>query len=203
VLLPLLFHPSLLNCPLGTSTRARASSSIDFDRVNIDYRRYVDCGCLRLDWLVGFGYGELIQDLRAIYDEGRVEVNSESWGYGARIGGGGEYGVGRFRGFAHGDLTLLASNAKARYQTIDIFDGEEVDFTQDLDRIIPVVDLEVGVAMDLCRNTVLKVGYTYSIWFNVVTTPVFVSDVQHGDIDGNSGDTLTFDGVFARVEINW
>ena len=205
VLRPVLAFDPFVTCNDSTSTLAHAAAGIDFTRVDIDYRSYIDCGCFRFDWLAGFAYGELNQDLRAVYDEGRVNVDADFWGYGAKIGGGAEYRHGCLRGFGHADLTLLASNLKAHYQEIDDGTGvvdTRVNFDQELDRIVPVLDLELGVAVDVCQNTVLKVGYTYSIWFNVVTTPEFVSAVQHRDITGTS-DTLTFDGLFARIEYTW
>lgn len=90
VLHPVLTHPLLDSCDNETSTLARASASINFDRADIDYRRYTDCGCLRLDWLVGFGYGQLNQDLDVHYEADRVRAASDAFGYGVRLGGGGE-----------------------------------------------------------------------------------------------------------------
>ena len=205
VLRPVLAFDPFATCDDSTSSSARANASINFDRVAIDYRSYIDHDCFRFDWLVGFGYGQLTQDVTAVYDAGRVNVDTEAWGYGVRLGGGAEYRHGCVRGFGHADLTLLASNVKALYREID--DGTGVvntnaRFDQDLDRIIPVLDLELGVAWDMCKNTTLKVGYTYSFWFNVVSVPDFVRDVQRGNLTGSS-DTLTFDGLFARIEYDW
>jgi hypothetical protein len=153
---------------------------------------------------LGFAYGELLQDLKARFDEDRVAVHTGAWGYGTHLGGGLEYGFGCFRGFGHADLTLLASNVEADYEQRNAFvAGRVAHFDQDLDRIIPVLDLELGVAADVCRNTVIKVGYLYSIWFNVVTTPEFIDAVQGMNTDGSVSDTLTFDGLFVRFEYTW
>jgi hypothetical protein len=205
VLRPVLAFDPFVTCDDSTSTSARAKAGIDFERADIDYRATIDHGCFQFDWLVGFGYGALKQDVQAIYDAGRVNVESDAWGYGLRLGGGTQYGTGCIRGFGHLDLTLLASNLKASYAEID--DGTGVVATnarveRDFDRIIPVLDLEVGVAVDLCKNTVIKAGYVYSIWYNVVTVPEYVESVQNGNLSGPS-DTLTFDGVFARLEYAW
>lgn len=209
VLRPLLTHPALTSCDALTSFFAAADGGIDFDRVDIDYRRYFNCGCTTYHWLAGFGYGQLNQDLQARYGSSPaalddiVNVDSDLFGYGVRFGGGAEYGTKRCRGFGNSTLTLLASNVTARYQQIDIAAGQVAEYKQDLDRIVPVLDLEMGMAVDLCRNTVLQFGYTYSIWFNVVTTPEFVSAVQKGEVDGSVSDTLSFDGLFARVVVYW
>jgi hypothetical protein len=203
VILPLLLHPSQITCPGSTSTLARASAGIDFDRVSVDYKQYCDWNCMQLDWLVGFGYAKLEQDLSVGYDENSVRADSDLHGYGVRIGGGASKACGWVSGFLHADFTLLASDQNARYRSVDVFDGEEVDFEQSLDRLVPVLDLEVGVALNVTCHTTIKVGYIYSIWWNVVTNQSFIEDVQQGDISGDVGDTLTFDGVFARVEVNF
>ena len=203
VIQPLLFHPLLVNCPNASSTRARAIAGIDFDRINIDYKSRFEHNCLQLDWLVGFGYGQLEQDLTARYDEGSVRADSDLYGYGFRIGGGATYGKSWLTAYLHGDFTLLAANMNARYRNKDTFDGQQVDYSQDLDRLVPVLDLELGLAANVSCHTTLKVGYLYSIWWNVVTNQSFIHDVQHGDITGNSSDVLTFDGVFARIEFNF
>jgi hypothetical protein len=200
VILPLLLHPSQLTCPGTTSTLARASAGIDFDRIAIDCKNYITWNCVQFDWLVGFGYGKLEQDLTAIYDENRVRVDSDLHGYGLRLGAGAAKTHRWISGYLHGDLTLLAANQSARFRSFDVFDGKEADVDQDLDRIVPILDLEVGAAFNVTCCMTIKVGYIYSIWWNVVTNQSFVEDVQHGDISGGSDDCLTFDGVFARVE---
>jgi hypothetical protein len=203
VILPLLLHPSQIDCPGTTSTLARASAGIDFDRINIDYKQYCDWNCTQFDWLIGFGYAKLEQDLRASYDENSIQADSDLHGYGLRLGGGASRSWRWLSGFLHADFTLLATNINANYRSVDVFDGTEVDFDQGLDRLVPVLDLEAGIAMNVSCHTTIKVGYIYSIWWNVVTNQAFIEDVQQGDITGNSGDTLTFDGVFARVEFNF
>ena len=203
VLVPIVAFDPTATCNGSTSTLASASAGVGFDRVSLDYRRYIESGNCKFDWLVGFAYGQLTQDLKAQFDEDRVTVDTGAWGYGLHVGGGLEYGLGCLRGFGHADLTLLASNAKADYTQTNAFTGQVAHFNQDLDRIIPVLDLELGVAVDVCRNTVIKAGYLYSIWFNVVTTPDFIDAVQGLNVDGSVSDTLTFDGLFVRLEYTW
>jgi hypothetical protein len=203
VILPLLLHPSQITCPGSTSTLARASAGIDFDRANIDYKEYITCNCTQFDWLIGFGYGKLEQDLTAIFDENHSRADSDLHGYGLRVGAGASRSHSWVSGYVHGDFTLLAANVNARFRSFDVFDGKEVDFNEDLDRLVPILDLEVGLGFNVSCHTTIKIGYIYSIWWNVVTNPSFIHDVQHNDFSGNNGDTLTFDGVFARLEFNF
>jgi hypothetical protein len=206
VLFPTLVFDPLATCNATTSSFARATSSINFDRVAVDYKRNFEWCCIDMDWVAGFAYGQLNQDLKARYDDTRfVSVVSDSWGYGAHFGLGGEYGFGCLRGLAHVDLTLLASNAEAHFRQTEKLGPTNViaDVDHQVDRIIPVLDLRLGAAYDVCDNVTVSAGYVYSIWFNVVTTPDFVHDVQTAHFDSGDGDTLTFDGLFARIEVRW
>lgn len=205
---PLLTHPVLNSCDDGTTVSARADATIDFDRVELDYRRYIDMGCIRAEYAVGFAYGQLNQDLFAEYGDGpvvvdRVEVVTDSFGYGVHVGAGGEYGHGCCRAFGRIDFTVLNADTDARYRQIDAFTGQEALYKEQLDRIMPILDLELGIAVDVTQCMVLKVGYMYSFWFNVVTPADFVDHVHDGSIDGDVHDTLTFDGVFVRLEVTW
>ena len=46
----------------------------------------------------------------------------------------------------------------------------------------------------------LKAGYLFSGWFNTPTTDAFIRSVQLGQA-GKLNDTLTFDGLTARLEL--
>jgi hypothetical protein len=200
---PLLLFPQPGTCDALSSTSAQAHAAIEFERVELDYKRFFDCGCWRLDWLLGVAYGQLNQDASALYDTDLVRIDTDMYGYGARMGFGAEYGRGCIRGFGRSDFTLLAANQSAKYQQFNTLDGQVVHYSQDLDRLIPVLDLELGVAVDLTRRLTLRTGYMYSLWFNVVTVPDFVGAVHAGDVTGSVEDTLTFDGLFARLEFVW
>lgn len=200
---PLLTFAIPATCDGVSSTSARADASINFDRVEIDYKQFFSNECWKFDWLVGLAYGQLNQDVSAQYENDIVRVASDAFGWGARVGAGAEYGSGNVRGYGHADFTLLASNVDARFQQVNVLDGEVVHYSQDLDRIIPVLDLELGIAVDLTRHLSLRTGYVYSMWFNVITVPDWVAAVQAGDITGSVEDTVTFDGVFARLEFVW
>jgi hypothetical protein len=203
VILPLVLLPSQITCPGSTTTLARASAGIDFDRANIDYKQYCTWNCTEFDWLVGFGYGKLEQDFIARFDESSAHADSDLHGYGLRLGGGASRSHGWISGYLHADFTLLAANQEARFRTFDVFNGKVADFKQDLDRLVPVLDLEAGLGFNVTCCMTIKVGYIYSIWWNVVTNQSFIEDVQHGHLSGGADDTLTFDGVFARIEFNF
>ncbi len=67
-------------------------------------------------------------------------------------------------------------------------------------RIVPTFDLELGGGIYLPGGTLqATVGYVFSAWTNVVKTEDWINAVQTNDFR-DMGDTITFDGIVARVE---
>jgi hypothetical protein len=72
--------------------------------------------------------------------------------------------------------------------------------TWDDDRIVPMLDYELGLAWtDPQGHLRLSIGYMASHWFNVVTTPELIDAVQD-DNYVDLGDTISFDGAVGRVQ---
>ena len=64
-------------------------------------------------------------------------------------------------------------------------------------------DLEFGLGwQSLCGRFRVKAGYYIGAWFNTVTTPAFLDAVQSNDFVDQS-DTLTFDGLALRLELQF
>jgi hypothetical protein len=81
--------------------------------------------------------------------------------------------------------------------------GPLVVVNWDDDRIVPMLDYELGVAWTNPQgNLRLSAGYMMSHWFNIVSTPVFVEAVQ-SDSYVNVNDTISFDGLVGRAELHW
>jgi hypothetical protein len=71
------------------------------------------------------------------------------------------------------------------------------------DRITTILDYEVGVAWTGPRRRWrLAAGYTAAFWFNAVTTSSFIDAIQANDYTDVS-DTISFDGLTARIEHLW
>ena len=68
------------------------------------------------------------------------------------------------------------------------------------DRFVTILDYELGLAWTSCNGCWrISSGYTASFWYNTITTPVFIDAVQ-ADNYVDIGDTLSFDGITARIE---
>ena len=66
-----------------------------------------------------------------------------------------------------------------------------------------LLDYEVGIAWSgPQRKWRFATGYTASYWYNAVTNAGYIDAVQSGAYNDVS-DTISFDGVTARVERMW
>ena len=67
-------------------------------------------------------------------------------------------------------------------------------------RIVPTFDLEVGTGFCLPHgHTRATIGYSYSVWTNVVKNEDWVRNVQTNEFSDMSG-AMSFDGMAVRVE---
>jgi tripartite-type tricarboxylate transporter receptor subunit TctC len=67
-------------------------------------------------------------------------------------------------------------------------------------RVVPICDLEIGGGFySPCGTYRATVGYVFSAWGNVVKTQDWIQAVQTNSYN-NLGNTMTFDGLVARIE---
>jgi hypothetical protein len=67
----------------------------------------------------------------------------------------------------------------ASYTQVNQFNGVEADTSLNVDRIVPVLDLEAGLAwLGPGGHLRLSAGYLVGAWFNTLTTPDWVQAVQ-------------------------
>ena len=91
----------------------------------------------------------------------------------------------------------------SRYVQTNQFGGVEVNTSMSEDRIVPVLDFELGLAwLSPGQHLRISGGYLVSAWFNAVTTPGWIHAVQRTDFHSGS-DTITFDGLTARAELRF
>lgn len=188
---------------------ARARLDIDFQRINLDYRFIYSCSARHEVALVGgAAYGGLHQDFDVTYsilgsdtvgtsidfDGGGIRVGLEAERHGACTG---------FFVYGKGYATFLAGDFHARYLQTQAFDPLVVDTSWEAGRVVPVLDLEVGVGWaGIGGSTRMSAGYMVSSWFNTVKTDDWVQAVQTNTFTGLS-DTMTFDGLVVRGEIRF
>jgi hypothetical protein len=103
--------------------------------------------------------------------------------------------------YVKGMTSLMAGEMDASYvQTGQNNARNVVDTSWSAGRIVSTFDLELGGGLTTpggrLRGTL---GYVFSSWGNMVKTEDWVRAVQTNDFR-DMGDTITFDGVVARIE---
>ena len=201
---PDLVHPNTLTV---ASDRLAAESSygIDFQTVDLDYRAVWCRGHSHVvNYSLGVRYGNLSQDLRALYTNGDViSVDSEIDfnGVGPRIGLDFERRLGCSRLSVYGNAfaTFLAGEFSGDYLQQNLTSAT-TQATAGLEDTRFVTQLELGLGwQNRCGNFRVHGGYMLGGWFNTVTTPGLIKGIQSGSTDGVS-DTLTYDGLSLRAE---
>jgi hypothetical protein len=205
VIRSLVSHPGTLTAAQDF-LNAGAGHDIRFDLIDIDYRGVIQCcDTHTTNWLVGLRYAEMEQDFWAVFRNTgteTVETDIDFYGAGLRVGFEGErYSRGR-RLFAYGKTaaSLMVGEFRADYSQSQSFDPSVVDTNWKAGRIMPILDLEVGAGwQSSCGTWRLSAGYLFSGWFNTVKTDEYIQSVRKNNYTG-LGDTMTFDGLVARVE---
>lgn len=194
-----------------TSQQALATYNIRFQMADIDYRYRWNCGAIgHVDLVLGGRYGNLEQDFAALYPfaqpDGQVSLETEIDfdGGGLRIGLDGEryiHGCSNLKVYGKGFASVLSGSFKSSYVQRNQFGGITAAAQWEDDRFVSILEGELGLAYEhKCFR--LSAGYQMAAWFNVVTTPVYVEAVKAFNYV-NVDDTITFDGVVARVEFLW
>ena len=210
VIRPLVMHPSMFQANTD-ALDAWAGLGIDYDTIDADYRSILWLGnCSVINWSVGARYARLQQDFASLFtlsgenEEVLTDVGFD--GGGLRIGLDGErHHCCGFLLYGKSSLSAVAGEFSASYFQADNFDQEIVNTAWKAGRIVPIMDLELGVGwQSRCGHFRLTAGYNVSYWFNTVTTDQWIKSVQQNDFvgqpDGMSYDTITFDGATARAE---
>jgi len=201
----LLASPSPLTADAASTGFAIAHSEVDFNLFDTELRHYFCGGCDqgRLYGFIGSRIATLDQMFNVTYDRDVVHTAQDLRGAGVRGGIGGSTTIKGIKLFGSVGLSVLATEIETMYRQTNNLAGRVVDYRQDIDRVLPVLDLELGVGLDIGKHCSVSVGYLYSVWFNVVTPEQTIQAVQAGDFTGDIEDDLTFDGFFTRFEVNW
>jgi hypothetical protein len=198
-------HPGTLTAAQDFLT-AGAGHDISFDLLDVDYRGVIRCCDTHVtNWLVGVRYAEMEQEFWAVFrDNGSetVATDIDFYGAGLRLGVEGErYSRGRrLFGYGKAIANLMVGEFRADYAQSQSFDPQVVNTNWVAGRVMPILDLEVGVGwQSSCGTWRLSAGYLFSAWINAVKTDEYIQAVRNNSYTG-LGDTMTFDGFVARVE---
>jgi hypothetical protein len=203
-----LIFPNTINANFTPMT-ADASYKITLVMGDIDFKcAFVDTECLTLSWLAGARYARLEQSLDAAYIQvlgtTTVDTHLNFDGFGPRTGLDGEYRLhcGAFV-YGKGVINLLAGHFSGNYDQRDIFGGLVATSDINVNRIVPVGELELGVGWRGPKGHFsCSAGYYVGGWCNTLTTNSLVRGIQNNDFTTNGNnfrDVLVFDGLVVRV----
>lgn len=202
-----LVHPNTVNVA-NDSLSARATYDIDFEHLDFDFKRLIyQTDTYAVNYVLGIRYAGLNQDLNARYTiNGSTAVQSEIDfdGWGSRAGLSGDWNIGKgFHIYGAGFLNFLAGQFTADFRQSNIFAGAQARTSYEDDRIVAQIESEIGIGWrSRCGRFRLQAGYYSTVWFNTITTHSYLNSVRRNDYTDIS-DTLTFDGMAARVELRW
>ncbi|MBW3597321.1 MAG: hypothetical protein KY475_08605 [Planctomycetes bacterium] len=208
-LFPLLLHPRSALPNNVTNVSVDGRMDVEFEIIDADARLILwDGQVSRLTGYVGARYAELEQELQTVYSINTgtvVEAVTDFEGAGARLGLDGRgslecWGLGVY---GRSELSLLYGYSRAAYRQYQLNNPANPQIFTDWQagRINPVYEFELGLEWLSPRERLrLSAGYMASVWFNMVTMEDYLESIQQNQFD-DQGDTLTFDGLTARVEI--
>ena len=208
VLRSMVIHPSTLDAAEDWLDAA-ASYDIGYKLIDVDYRRIWLCGPRhRLSYVAGARYGRLEQTFRSTFatlGTESIDTDIDFDGGGIRVGLEGERQAACSGWLVYGRAaaSFVAGEFRGRYFQGSSEDPEIVDTSWKAGRLVPMLDLELGVGWATQSGCLrMTAGYMVSAWYNTVKTSDFIGAVQTNDFGGLS-DTLTFDGFVVRSELRY
>ncbi len=209
VLRSLINHPGTTAAPTDF-LEAAGRYRIDFRLADIEYRGLMSCGPQHtISGVVGIRYGHLEQTLVSEFRNATTEefVGSDISfeGGGVRLGLEAEQhaACSGFYGYGKTYASFLAGRFSGTYVQTDSFRDPLVLAGWTEDRVVPVLELEVGIGWaSACDRVRFSAGYMYAAWLNTLTTDEFIQSVQTND-SVSVRDTLAFDGLVLRTEIRY
>lgn len=208
VLRSMVIHPSTLDAAADWLD-ASATHDINYRLIDADYRRVWLCGPRhRVSYIAGARYGRLEQSFRSTFASLGTEsigTDIDFDGGGIRVGLEGERQApcSGFLVYGRAAASFMAGEFRGRYTQGSSSDPEIVDASWKAGRLVPTLDLELGVGWATPSGCLrMTAGYMVSAWYNTVRTSDFIGAVQSNDF-GGLHDTMTFDGFVVRSELRY
>lgn len=201
-------HPTSPTAAINWTSISTAYD-IDFQTADLDLRTMISNGELHaVNFTIGARYGQLDQHFTAMHTELAANATTvfsdvNFYGVGVKLGLGGERRLADslFSVYGQGLMSLLTGEFQASYEQRNTANATTPAFLNfDDDRVVPMLECELGVAVTTPNGIRLTAGYQMSAWFNVVTTADFIDAVQANRFD-DVDDTITFDGFVTRAEV--
>ena len=205
---------SIVAHPSSQSTQtdflsASATLGIDYDNFDLTLRHlFVGGDVFAVNYFIGARYSQLDQHFNSIFVDNETETvttDVDFEGVGLRLGFEAERHScsSALRYYARGAANFLAGRFRSSYFQGTSFDPTIVDTDWEAGRVVPSLDLELGVGWRSAADRVrLSVGYRVDAWFNMVTNEDFIYAVQQNNYLGME-DTMSFDGLVGQAEIRF
>lgn len=208
VIRSLVAHPST-NSAATDFLRAEARLSIDLDYLDASYRHLFHAGPKHaVHYFVGSRYARLDQRFTSLFTNNgteTVQTDLDFDGAGIMLG----LDAVRFcccHGFnfyANTSASFVAGRFRGNYFQGTNSDPIIVDTQWEAGRIVPILDLELGVGWTSKKGHFsVGAGYMVGAWFNTPNTEDFIHAVQYGDFSDTDA-ALSFDGLTAHAELRW
>jgi hypothetical protein len=207
-----LTFPGIMNAA-ADSMAAAASLRLALRTAEVEYNHLLSCDrdSWAIAWLAGIRYAHLEQNLTSsfsILGTTTVDSHINFDGVGPRLGVEAELPLkGGLSLFGRSTVDVLAGRFAANLNQFNVFAGNQGNTDYRNTRLVPVVDLLLGAGWSSSKGHLhFRIGYDLSAWFNTLTTPDFIKGAQTNNFTTNGNnlrDTLTFDGLVARLEINF
>lgn len=200
-------HPGTASAA-ADSLAAEARYDIRFQLADVDYRRLLAGGRnYAVNYSLGVRYGHLDQYFRTAQPISpgttgvATDINFD--GVGARLGLAGERKAAN-RGwlmYARTNASVMVGTFHSDYNQFNTFSLLQSTTTWADSRAVPMLEYELGGGWQNAKGTVrLTAGYYFAAWFNTVTTPQFLNAARTSNFV-DVRDTITFDGLTARLEL--
>ncbi len=200
-------HPSTLNVA-ADSLAAQALYDFNLQSVDVNYKALLWNGDFHVvNYLFGIKYARTEQQFGATYSilgTTTVNTNVDFNGVGPRFGLEGErlLGDSGLMVYSKGYVNFLFGSCSADYLQQNNLAGIQAQTGLRETRIVTVPEFELGTGWQSCDGCFrITAGYHVSAWFNMMTTPEYLSMVRESP---NSFErqvkTLTLDGLSLRAE---
>jgi hypothetical protein len=198
-------HPGSLSAATN-SLAATATGHIDFQLGDAFYRRFLVRDENRsLSFIGGARFAHLDETFRSTFTSATtvetVNTNIAFDGGGIRLGLEAEQRASFSQGlvYAKGYASFVGGQFTSRYVQADGQRGVVVDTGWTEDRVVSILDTELGIGWITRHGIRITGGYMFSGWFNLINTDDFIRAVRKLD-SVNVRDSLSFDGFVVRAE---
>lgn len=200
-------HPSTVNVA-ADSFDAQSAYDFKMQMIDANYKSLFWNGDdFAVNYVLGLRYAQIQQQFDATYSilgTTSVDTNVNFNGVGPRFGLEGERLIGE-RGlmvYSKGAVNFLFGSNSADYMQTNVFSGVQAQTALRETRVVTVPEFELGVGWQSANGSFrITGGYYLAAWFNMMTTPEYLSTVREvPNSFERQATTMTLDGLNLRAE---